>query len=249
MKKAIYYPDGKLKRVFFEDEKGVKQGKDLTFFPNGNVKELIYYSNGKSNGYTNRYYESGELKDKGKFRDGVFVDTMFSYRKNGSLEVYSIFDDKSQELKNVFFYPNGNVFKVRTYFVGSGEMNAIVEFTEDGKLKDGYLESKFVRMHASPTDGMIDLDFVGESQPNDSIVFKVLKDPKDTFEVTNVMRREKLVKTNPKMKILDSDYINGKANILLEVYNVKSGMVNILPYQVQLDKSKGIPKNNVNPIW
>jgi antitoxin component YwqK of YwqJK toxin-antitoxin module len=56
----LFYPDGKLKEVqYYED--GKKQKGDTIFYSNGKPQFLVTFKNGKMDGYMRKWTEDGEL--------------------------------------------------------------------------------------------------------------------------------------------------------------------------------------------
>ena len=103
-----------------------------------------------ANGHIVDYYYNGNIRMKGSFKNGLPVDTVFSYYRRGELMGECIYNDKRSEftyyrngqlalVKNIakqiaiFYYPSGQILRTnkitKRYFLKSRE------YYEDGTVK------------------------------------------------------------------------------------------------------------------
>lgn len=126
-----YYPNGKLagKTFYIDEEKQIKDGEYLRYYPNGNLKIagnykdgiLVgeykeYYSNGNLKSSINydtlegtTYYRDNKLKTKSISENNSNVNNIYSYYTNGKLKSKSYYDTNSEKIKNESYYLNGNL--------------------------------------------------------------------------------------------------------------------------------------------
>ena len=76
-----------------EEKKGRKQGKHITYYPNGKIETIRNYRNDTIEGKSFIYYDNGQLEQKKSFWKGVAVDTMKHYMENGYMNFMYIFKD------------------------------------------------------------------------------------------------------------------------------------------------------------
>jgi len=62
-------------------------------YPNGHLKMMAYYKNGKANGLRKEYYDNGQLKEEGYYKNGKLDGLVISYYKNGLLEEEAYYKD------------------------------------------------------------------------------------------------------------------------------------------------------------
>jgi antitoxin component YwqK of YwqJK toxin-antitoxin module len=90
--------------------KGVLNGKELTFHPNGKIHTKGNFTNGNLDSLFYVYYETGELKEK---------VTMVDFTENGPFEEY---------------YKNGQIHWAGTFIDGPNEVGLLTEYSEQGEV-------------------------------------------------------------------------------------------------------------------
>lgn len=249
--KKEFYSNGNLKNIHYEDSNGDWQGECRIYFESGELEQIKNYKDDNLNGKYLLFDKSGNLRTISKFKNEKEIDTTFVYRDNGILERYSIYNKNSQDLKDVFFFPNGKIEKVRTFFIGTGQINAFKSFNEDGKINTKYGSSKFVTFKNIGDSILIKLYGI-QIKKIDSIVISVLKN--FDFDYINVFPQVIRHKTflqdkSLKFKILNSDYLLNKVFLLIEVFSLKEGYSHVQPFHVQFKKAQKTPKDNIYPIY
>jgi antitoxin component YwqK of YwqJK toxin-antitoxin module len=132
--KKFYYPSGKLKSyghylndsiaidtvfTFFENQTILsKEAYDntgnaiiaISYYENGNKKEIINYKNGLADSFRYTYNEDGSLKSKFFYVDDVQVGDRYFFGRNNQFVVYNFIDWKRQGI-NLITYDNTNIIK------------------------------------------------------------------------------------------------------------------------------------------
>lgn len=89
------------------------------------------------------YYETGELKAKGKYLNNLKTDEWIYYYPDGKIEQRGKFRRDKFTGKWVWYYPNGNVWREENYDNGKEE-GTFIEYDETGKviLKGQYFDGE-----------------------------------------------------------------------------------------------------------
>ena len=102
------------------------------YYPNGNVKKIGYYNNGKREGLTKTYYKNGKLRTEGYIKDGK--ELLKGYYKNGNMHGEWHYKDGQQEGLAKTFHLNGKIESEVVY--KSGKPDGIVRtYYDNGKLE------------------------------------------------------------------------------------------------------------------
>ncbi len=91
--------------------KGQKEGVWTTYYPDGKTPKLKgKYSANKPNGWYEKFYPSGAIKEKGVFSNKHYTDTIFHFFPNGKMANISIYDEHGKQIGTTqYFYANGNI--------------------------------------------------------------------------------------------------------------------------------------------
>lgn len=246
-----YYKNGKIKERFYTDKNQLNQGLGYEYYENGNVKEIRKYFNGKSNGKCLNFYQNGKLKAKGKFSNNVQIDTTFNYFKNGQIDAISIYDKKGNDIKDIFFFSSGRIYKVRSYFIdGRGEIIASKTYFKNGKINE--LESDFAELKYLSFKNKLLSVRLHNCICSDSIYINIIKGFNfNFFYESDILRTEKFSNINNlKIKIFDSDFIRDKINIQILVRDFNNKKISKqCEYNIQFTKDTKLPKDNVEGIY
>lgn len=107
------------------------------YYPNGSIKALTPIDNkGVPNGLFEEFYESGELKAKGEYVDGVIRDTVFSFHRNGKIESKGLLKNGFKISWWSYFNEAGRLKETYQYlnFNDSIYKNQTMVYREDGSL-------------------------------------------------------------------------------------------------------------------
>lgn len=153
VKKLPNYPaEAKVEEGKFADSK--KIGIWKTYFPSGNLKSEITYTNNRPSGYAKMYYENGKLQEEGNWENNRWVGGYKSYYENGQV----FYDFKynttgKREGEQKYFYDNGQVMMKGEMHDGK-EAGVWEEHYENGDLRakkafnDGALDAENTEVYA-----------------------------------------------------------------------------------------------------
>lgn len=122
------------------------------FYENGNLKLRIDVgSDGIPNGNYEEYYDSGEIKERGKYKDGEIVDTVYVYHKNGSVKMKGTLLEGIDNGWWYFYDEKGNLIKKNEYVTieGEGYENQTIKYKSNGGID--YSNSSFYEIQIPDT--------------------------------------------------------------------------------------------------
>lgn len=109
--KWIYYqPDGKTLLSYEHYKNGVLDGESKTFYPNGQVTEILNYKNGKLHGNIKHYTKKGTILDDVNYVEGILHGYAKYYNEKGIL-IYEGTYEHDEKLDDWNFYMNGKTVK------------------------------------------------------------------------------------------------------------------------------------------
>ena len=133
-----------------DDNKTVFDGRTVIYYPNGNIKNIIDYSNGVYDGLYEYYYENGKLGQKSEFVNGKYDGLHCTYDENGVIKEESNCKEGTYDGNSVLYYDSGNV-KIRQRYK-SGELDGkYTEYAQGGQIikechyKDGRLDGLYTQ--------------------------------------------------------------------------------------------------------
>jgi antitoxin component YwqK of YwqJK toxin-antitoxin module len=165
-RKVDYHPNGKIKTVAYF-YKGIPDGVRREYSPQGEVVksyqlrngilmgEGIIDDNGKKQGEWKEFYETGELRAKGKYINSKPVGEWIYYFENGKIEIIGTYSRKGQKDGEwLWYYPDGNILSVENYAGGlmDGEyfsLTAEGDTLEHGSYMDGLEEGRWMYVNDS----------------------------------------------------------------------------------------------------
>jgi len=152
--KREYYPNAQVKSVG-RYNKGVKEGVHRQFTETGQVSASKIYSNGKvigegivdaegkRQGPWKEFYEPGELRSEGKYKDGLREGEWKFYYKDGKEEQRGAYRRGKPDGEWKWTHPKGITWREETFYDGLEEGMAI-EYNDTGKVvtKGEYLSGE-----------------------------------------------------------------------------------------------------------
>ncbi|MDA8670511.1 hypothetical protein N9L60_06095 [Flavobacteriales bacterium] len=120
-----------MSKSFFEnlksenDSTNAHDGEFLSYYENGEIKEKGYYKNGEKNGVFFSYTKTGKILNEILYVDGLIEGESKEYYESGQLKE-KISYEKGRKNSKTTYYENGNM---KTLHVG----HSIHSFSEDGK--------------------------------------------------------------------------------------------------------------------
>lgn len=144
-KKVAYHSNGQ-PSIIATYYKGVPEGFRREFDEEGNVikgygyengwlrYEGIIDMNGKRQGLWKEYYQTGELRSKGKYVNSNPVGEWKFYFQDKSIEIIGNYDNKGRKSGEwIWFYITGDTMMIENYT--DGELDGeFIEFDEDGRI-------------------------------------------------------------------------------------------------------------------
>jgi len=98
---------------------GVKNGISKTFYPGGNITELIHYRDGKKEGEWIQYFDDGKVKFRGAFscdeKEGPFT----GYYPGGKISFSGAYKAGHMDGTWTFYDENGDVIRSEKYSGGA----------------------------------------------------------------------------------------------------------------------------------
>lgn len=162
-----YYDNGNVKVEGIYDVTGKENGTFKYFNKKGKIEKTEIYihgvliavglidEEGRRQGYWEQYYmdPEGQLKSKGKYKDGKKIDEWEYYFENNQLQQKGKYvkDEKPSGLWK-WYYENGQLLREETFRKGL-EDGMMYEYTEDGKIItegefiDGLKEGEWLYQH------------------------------------------------------------------------------------------------------
>ena len=126
-----YYPDGKLKSMA-EFKNGKQNGAYRTYFKNGNLEKEGNFIDGKLQGKFNEYERGGKIRTVSYFTNGIQDSTMTTYFENGTISMQAHFKNGKQD---------GNM---KVY-------NSKGKLTSEQEFKEGMLDGQYKRYYDNGT--------------------------------------------------------------------------------------------------
>lgn len=105
------------------------------YYPNGNKKHELTFTNNQPNGYAKFYYKDGTLQEEGMWKDNKWVGEYRYYHENGNLFYNWVYNSQGKrEGTQQYFYENGNLMIEGNWKEGS-ENGLLKEYYESGSVK------------------------------------------------------------------------------------------------------------------
>ena len=122
------------------------------FYPSGNLKfESTIGENGLFNGGYTEYYDSGEVKTKGKYIDGSISDTVYLFYRNGKLKAKGLFQNDIKKGWWYYYQEDGKPKSLEEYLVIHDSMykNQSLHYMNNGEIDQK--NSSFFRLEIPDT--------------------------------------------------------------------------------------------------
>ncbi|MBQ7490351.1 MAG: hypothetical protein IJT51_07545 [Bacteroidales bacterium] len=154
-KKTAYHPNGKIAitATYYKGQpEGVRREYDTNgvlvkgyLFENGILRyEGITDENGLRQGLWKEYYETGELRAKGKYKNSMPIDDWVFYLPNKTVEIEGEYDKKGRKTGEwKWYYANGELLAIENYEAGQLD-GEFVEYDEEQNVltKGQYVEGQ-----------------------------------------------------------------------------------------------------------
>jgi antitoxin component YwqK of YwqJK toxin-antitoxin module len=114
-----YYTGSVTSTEFYS--KGVKNGREKKYYPNGNISEEIDWVNDTKHGAWNQYFEDGTLKLQSFYSNNLVNGPYTFYWPNGKLYIKGIFINNKRDGKWLFYTDEGILKSEIVYVNGQAE--------------------------------------------------------------------------------------------------------------------------------
>ena len=105
-------------------------------YPNGRVCSAVQVNDlGEYDGERKEYYESGQLEQKGYYKDDLGQGEYIWYYEEGSIKQKAFYKDDKIEGTLFIFFPGGKIAQTNNYVNGKKE-GELIEYYENGQIKE-----------------------------------------------------------------------------------------------------------------
>ncbi|MEI8006730.1 MAG: toxin-antitoxin system YwqK family antitoxin [Bacteroidota bacterium] len=98
---------------------GTRSGVFKTFYPNGNVTEVIHFREGRKDGEWVQYFDDGKLKFKGTYVNDEKEGPFAGYFHNGKISFSGAYKTGHMDGPWTFYEENGEVMRTDKYSEGA----------------------------------------------------------------------------------------------------------------------------------
>ena len=155
---SMYYPHGQLEMQVEQDGRGVQEGMQTRYYPDGKVSMRNTWRNGVQEGEEQTYHQNGKLIESRTYRSGAPADGLVEtfdqdgklrtrmtqvkgqtegelllFYPDGTVESRSQYDNGIQTGQSTGYFPDGKVQRSATYVDGKPAGDS-VEYYADGKV-------------------------------------------------------------------------------------------------------------------
>lgn len=98
---------------------GTRNGVSKTFYPNGNITEVIHYLSGKKEGEWIQYFDDGKVKFKGAYLNDEKEGPFTGYFSSGKISFSGAYKAGHMDGNWTFYDENGGVMRTDKYSEGA----------------------------------------------------------------------------------------------------------------------------------
>lgn len=132
---SMYYPHGQLEMQVEQDGRGVQQGVQTRYYPDGKLAMRASWRNGVQDGEDRTYHQSGKLLESRTYRNGVRADGLVeTFDQDGKLRTRMTQVKGQTEGELLLFYPDGAV-ESRSLYVNGKLTGPSTAYFADGKVR------------------------------------------------------------------------------------------------------------------
>ena len=131
---SMYYPHGQLEMQVEQDGRGVQQGTQTRYYPDGKMSIRGTWRNGVQEGEEQTYHQNGKLIESRTYRNGARADGLVeTFDKDGKLRTRMTQVKGQTEGELLLFYPDGTV-ESRSLYVNGIQTGPSTSYFPDGKV-------------------------------------------------------------------------------------------------------------------
>ena len=141
---SMYYPYGQLEMQVEQDGRGVQEGVQTRYYPDGKISMRGTWRNGVQDGEEQTYHQSGKLIESRTYRNGVRADgLMETFDEDGKLRTRMKQLKGQAEGELLLFYPDGSV-ESRSQYVNGIKTGPGTAYFPDGQVRStgSYVDGK-----------------------------------------------------------------------------------------------------------
>ena len=141
---SMYYPHGQVEMQVEQDGRGVQQGIQTRYYPDGKISMRSTWRNGVQEGEEQAYHQSGKLIESRTYRNGARADGLVeTFDEHGKLRTRMTQIKGQAEGELLLFYPDGKV-ESRSQYVNGIKTGPATAYFPDGKVRStgSYVDGK-----------------------------------------------------------------------------------------------------------
>jgi antitoxin component YwqK of YwqJK toxin-antitoxin module len=115
-------------------DKGVREGKSVKFYPDGDTSQVMRWKSGKKHGVFKQFFENGNIKMQGRYINGLLDGYLTFFYPNGYRKVVGRYKDNLREDKWVYYNNQGDTAHIRNYKKGIPENQDSLERLETKEI-------------------------------------------------------------------------------------------------------------------
>ena len=132
---SMYYPHGQLEMQVEQDGRGLQEGVQTRYRPDGELAMRATWRNGVQEGEEQSYHQSGKLIESRTYRNGARADGLVeTFDKDGKLRTRMTQVKGQTEGELLLFYPDGSV-ESRSQYVDGIQAGPSTGYFPDGKVQ------------------------------------------------------------------------------------------------------------------
>ncbi|MGK5052397.1 toxin-antitoxin system YwqK family antitoxin [Janthinobacterium sp. RB2P8] len=141
---SMYYPRGQVELQVEQDGRGVQEGMQTRYYPDGKISMRNTWRNGVQDGEEQTYHRSGKLIESRTYRNGARADGLVeTFDQDGKLRTRMTQVKGQTEGELLLFYPDGTV-ESRSQYVNGIMTGPSTSYFSDGKVRrtGSYIDGK-----------------------------------------------------------------------------------------------------------
>ena len=132
-KNTSWYPNGEIKsEISYKD--GDREGKSTFWYPNGEIKSEISYKDGEKEGKSTAWYQSGQKISEVDYKNGKKEGKYINWFENSQKRGVENYLDGKRKGKSSFWYQNGQLKSV-VHYKNNYKEGKETSWYENGQLK------------------------------------------------------------------------------------------------------------------
>jgi hypothetical protein len=129
-----------------------KDNFKIEYYPDGNLRSKIEINDKKNpNGIFEEFYNTGILKTKTHYKNGIISDTLYNYYENGKIKEKGLVEGKQMLGWWSYYDKSGKLTKKAEYLIRDGESFLNQEISFDNQDNINYSLSSFFKLDVKDT--------------------------------------------------------------------------------------------------